>query len=337
MAAPVTVIVAYDPKFYEKLPKLFPHNPDARSWFTSNDSLAATTAFRNGTLQGAYLIIAARALGLDTGAMSGFDNAKVDEAFFADNGWRSNFLFNIGHGDPEGLFNRSPAGFDEAASSPESGDGRHDGRLVGCGSGRWLRRRSLVGRGARARGVWRRMARAPCASWRSDSAHLRRCSATFVCRSQVVPRAIRCWRRGHAAVARRCSGRDAWHAAPASARGARPDRSHGGDPGSFTGDPQRPGAGSGSCSARPRSRRSGSPSARPLPQFACPDLGGRGPVVATASAPAAGMFLEIGGRECCHVAGRPNCRAAQARVAVAGAAAPRRSPRVWPRAAPTSC
>src|ERR1700733_1820571 len=108
MAAPVTVIVAYDPKFYEKLPKLFPHNPDATSWFASNDSLAATTAFRNGTLQGAYLILAARALGLDTGAMSGFDNAMVDELFLADRGWRSNFLCNIGHGDPEGLFPRSP-------------------------------------------------------------------------------------------------------------------------------------------------------------------------------------------------------------------------------------
>ncbi len=115
MQAPVTVIVAYDPKFYEKLPQLFPHNPDARSWFTSNDSLAATTAFRNGTLQGAYLMIAARSLGLDTGAMSGFDNAKVDAAFFAANGWRSNFLVNLGHGDPEGLFDRSPRlDFDEA-------------------------------------------------------------------------------------------------------------------------------------------------------------------------------------------------------------------------------
>lgn len=116
MAAPVTAIVAYDPKFFEKLPTLFPHNPDATSWFTSNDSLAATTAFRNGTLQGAYLIIAARAMGLDTGAMSGFDNAKVDEAFFADRGWRSNFLVNIGYGDPSGVFNRSPRlPFDEAA------------------------------------------------------------------------------------------------------------------------------------------------------------------------------------------------------------------------------
>jgi len=108
MAAPVTVIVAYDPKFYEHLPKLFPHNPDAIGWFTSNDSLAATTAFRNGTLQGAYLIVAARALGLDIGAMSGFDNATVDAAFFSSNGWRSNFLVNLGYGDPSGVFNRSP-------------------------------------------------------------------------------------------------------------------------------------------------------------------------------------------------------------------------------------
>ncbi len=115
MSAPVTAIVAYDPKFFEKLPTLFPHNPDAISWFTSNDSLAATTAFRNGTLQGAYLIIAARSLGLDAGAMSGFDNAKVDAAFFAHSGWRSNFLVNLGHGDPVGLFGRSPRlPFDEA-------------------------------------------------------------------------------------------------------------------------------------------------------------------------------------------------------------------------------
>jgi 3-hydroxypropanoate dehydrogenase len=115
MAAPVTAIVAYDPKFYEKLPKLFPHNPEATSWFTSSDSLAATTAFRNGTLQGAYLIVAARAVGLDTGAMSGFDNAVVDEVFLADRGWRSNFLCNLGHGDPAGLFPRSPRlDFDEA-------------------------------------------------------------------------------------------------------------------------------------------------------------------------------------------------------------------------------
>ena len=115
MAAPVTVIVAYDPKFYEELPKLFPHNPDAMSWFTNNDSLAAITAFRNGTLQGAYLIMAARAVGLDTGAMSGFDNEKVDELFLAERGWRSNFLCNIGHGDASGLYPRAPRlEFDEA-------------------------------------------------------------------------------------------------------------------------------------------------------------------------------------------------------------------------------
>ena len=88
---------------------------DANSWFTSNDSLAATTAFRNGTLQGAYLMIAARSLGLDIGAMSGFDNATVDAAFFAHNGWRSNFLVNLGHGAQSGVFNRSPRlSFEEA-------------------------------------------------------------------------------------------------------------------------------------------------------------------------------------------------------------------------------
>ncbi len=115
MSAPVTAIIAYDPKFFVKLPQLFPHNPDAISWFTSNDSLAATTAFRNGTLQGAYLMIAARSLGLDIGAMSGFDNDLVDKAFFAENGWRSNFLCNIGYGDFEGVFGRSPRlEFDEA-------------------------------------------------------------------------------------------------------------------------------------------------------------------------------------------------------------------------------
>jgi len=108
LAAPVTAIVAYDPRFYEHLPRLFPHNADARSWFTSNDALAATTAFRNGTLQGGYLIIAARALGLDVGAMSGFDNDKVDAEFLAAEGWRSNFLCNLGYGDPAGLFPRSP-------------------------------------------------------------------------------------------------------------------------------------------------------------------------------------------------------------------------------------
>ena len=107
MAAPVTVIVAHDPHFYDQLPKLFPHT-DARSWFSSNYDLAQETAFRNGTLQGGYFILAARALGLDTGPMSGFDNAKVDAAFLSDRGWKSNFLINVGHGDPSGLFPRSP-------------------------------------------------------------------------------------------------------------------------------------------------------------------------------------------------------------------------------------
>ncbi len=107
MSAPVTVIVAYDPKFYDQLPKLFPH-ADARAWFVSSEALATETAFRNSTLQGAYLIIAARALGIDTGAMSGFDKGKVDEAFFAENGWKSNFLVNLGHGDASKIFGRSP-------------------------------------------------------------------------------------------------------------------------------------------------------------------------------------------------------------------------------------
>lgn len=114
MTAPVTVIVAHDPKFYDQLPKLFPH-ADARSWFAGNDALAETTAFRNGTLQGAYLMLAARALGIDSGAMSGFDNAKVDELFFAGSGWKTNFMVNLGYGDPAGLFPRSPRlSFDEA-------------------------------------------------------------------------------------------------------------------------------------------------------------------------------------------------------------------------------
>jgi 3-hydroxypropanoate dehydrogenase len=114
MTAPVTVIVAHDLHFYDKLPTLFPH-ADARSWFAGNPSLADTTAFRNGTLQGAYLIMAARAVGLDSGAMSGFDNAKVDELFFAGQPWKSNFLVNLGYGDASGLFPRSPRlPFDEA-------------------------------------------------------------------------------------------------------------------------------------------------------------------------------------------------------------------------------
>ncbi|MEX3899044.1 malonic semialdehyde reductase [Paraburkholderia sp. BR10954] len=115
MAAPVTVIVAMDMAFYEQLPKLFPH-ADARSWFVGNERLIANTAFRNSTLQGGYLILAARALGLDTGPMSGFDQAKVDDAFFAGTTVKSNFLINLGYGDPSRLFPRSPRfSFDEAA------------------------------------------------------------------------------------------------------------------------------------------------------------------------------------------------------------------------------
>jgi 3-hydroxypropanoate dehydrogenase len=114
MAAPVTVIVAYDPKFYDHLPRLFPHT-DAKSWFTDNPGLAEQTAFRNGTLQGAYLIMAARALGFDCGPMSGFNNAKVDELFFAGTNIKSNFICSIGYGDDAGLFGRLPRlDFDEA-------------------------------------------------------------------------------------------------------------------------------------------------------------------------------------------------------------------------------
>lgn len=116
MSAPVVTIVGYDLRFYEHLGKLFPHNPAARGWFEGSEQLAQTTAFRNGTLQGAYLILAARALGLDCGPMSGFDNAGVDREFFPDGRVRSNFLVNIGYGDPKGLFPRSPRfEFDEAA------------------------------------------------------------------------------------------------------------------------------------------------------------------------------------------------------------------------------
>ena len=99
MAAPVTVIIAQDPLFHQQLPKLFP-TADAKTWFSGNPDLAEETAFRNSTLQGAYLILAARALGIDSGAMSGFDKTKVDRAFFPQNGWKSNFLLNLGHARP---------------------------------------------------------------------------------------------------------------------------------------------------------------------------------------------------------------------------------------------
>jgi len=115
LAAPVTVIVGFDLDFHEKLPFLFPHT-DAKSWFDGPQEGRHEGAFRNGSLQGAYLILAARALGLDAGPMSGFDNAKVDEAFFKGTSIRSNFLVNLGYGDPSGLFPRLPRlSFDEAA------------------------------------------------------------------------------------------------------------------------------------------------------------------------------------------------------------------------------
>lgn len=107
MAAPVCAIIAHDTEFYEHLPRLFPHT-DARSWFVGKDAKIAETAFRNGTLQGAYLILAARALGLDCGPMSGFDPAGVDKEFFAGTTVRSNFLCNLGYGNPDGLMERSP-------------------------------------------------------------------------------------------------------------------------------------------------------------------------------------------------------------------------------------
>ena len=107
MSAPVCVIIAHDMKFYDQLPKLFPHT-DARSWFVGQDKKIETTAFRNGTMQGAYLILAARAVGLDCGPMSGFDNAKCDELFFAGTSYKSNFLCNLGYGDASKLHARSP-------------------------------------------------------------------------------------------------------------------------------------------------------------------------------------------------------------------------------------
>lgn len=107
MEAPVTAIIGYDLQFAEHMPRLFPHNPDAKSWF-NDPKVAEVVAFRNGTLQGAYFILAARAVGLDTGPMSGFDNAKVDSEFFPGGRVRSNFLCNLGHGDSTKLFARSP-------------------------------------------------------------------------------------------------------------------------------------------------------------------------------------------------------------------------------------
>ncbi len=107
MAAPVTAIIAHDEKFYDELPWLFPHT-DARSWFSGDEENAKITAFRNGSLQGGYFILALRALGLDTGPMSGFNNDAVDKEFFAGTNFKSNFLINIGYGDATKLHPRSP-------------------------------------------------------------------------------------------------------------------------------------------------------------------------------------------------------------------------------------
>jgi 3-hydroxypropanoate dehydrogenase len=107
MTAPVTAIVGYDKDAFELLPKLFPH-ADARAWFAGNEAFATDTAYRNGTLQVAYFILALRSLGLDTGPMTGFDADKIDAAFFAGTKVRSNVLVNIGHGDASKLFPRSP-------------------------------------------------------------------------------------------------------------------------------------------------------------------------------------------------------------------------------------
>jgi len=130
MTAPVTVIIAYDLKFYDKLPRLFPHSPAMRDVFTGNPQLVEITAQRNSTLQGAYLMLAARSLGLDCGPMSGFDNAKVDEEFFAagkcdecgqeffpEGHVKSNFLCNLGYGDRTKLYGRAPRlDFNEACT-----------------------------------------------------------------------------------------------------------------------------------------------------------------------------------------------------------------------------
>ncbi len=115
MAAPVTVIIGRDEDFHEKLPYLFPHT-DAKAWFDGPRENRVVPARRNMSLQAAYLIVAARALGLDAGPMTGFDNAKVDAAFFAGTAIKSDILVNLGHGDPASIFPRSPRlGFDEAA------------------------------------------------------------------------------------------------------------------------------------------------------------------------------------------------------------------------------
>jgi len=117
LSAPVTAIIGYDMRFYDKMGQLFPHVPDAHTWFNKDEETTYNAAFRNGTLQGAYLMLAARAYGLDCGPMSGFNNDMVDKLFFSGTQVKSNFLCNLGYGDPAGLFPRSPRlSFEEACS-----------------------------------------------------------------------------------------------------------------------------------------------------------------------------------------------------------------------------
>ncbi len=117
MRAPVTAILAYDLRFYEHLTRTFPQKPEARTWFEGREQHVETTALRNSSLQGAYFILAARGVGLDCGPMSGFDNAKVDAAFFPDGRVKSNFICNLGYGDPAKLTPRNPRfDFEEVAS-----------------------------------------------------------------------------------------------------------------------------------------------------------------------------------------------------------------------------
>ncbi len=114
-AAPVCVIIANDMKFYDRIPELFPHNPEAKNWFTGSEEFAAETAMRNGSLQAGYLMLAARALGLDVGPMSGFDANGVNQEFFPDGRFKANMLCNLGHGRDAALFERSPRlAFDDA-------------------------------------------------------------------------------------------------------------------------------------------------------------------------------------------------------------------------------
>ncbi len=116
-AAAACALIAYDTKFYDHIPHLFPHNPGARDWFSGNEALAEETAFRNSSLQGAYFMLAARALGVDVGPMSGFDAAGVNAQFFSDTSYKVNFICNIGYGDAAGLFARSPRlNFEDACS-----------------------------------------------------------------------------------------------------------------------------------------------------------------------------------------------------------------------------